>query len=176
MELVPATVPDLSLEQLRVESTTAVEGDVVRLTATVINRGADLAWGFEAALVVNDPLPEWDFLDEVEVKVAVAHGLGNAARLIEEIEAGRRAYHFVEIMACPGGCIGGGGQPIPTTQEIVQQRGKALYKIDTKKKYRIATNNPALRKVYDEFLGEPVTKMAEKILHTSYVRRRVKKK
>lgn len=101
-----------------------------------------------------------------KLKVAIVHGLGN---IINLIESGRwKKYHFIEMMACPGGCIGGGGQPRPTTKEIRKKRIAALYAQDRKMKLRNANHNPALKKIYEEFLGKPLSKKAEKLLHTKY--------
>ncbi|MFW6312619.1 MAG: NADH-dependent [FeFe] hydrogenase, group A6 [Spirochaetota bacterium] len=122
----------------------------------------------EASLVVNQPLPDWDFLDEVELKVAVAHGLGNAARLLEEIRAGRKSYHFVEIMTCPGGCIGGGGQPRFTTNEVREARIAAIYQEDEGKEIRESHENPAVVALYKEYLKKPLGKRSHKLLHTHY--------
>ncbi|MFP4112912.1 MAG: NADH-dependent [FeFe] hydrogenase, group A6 [Spirochaetota bacterium] len=125
----------------------------------------------EASLVVSDPLPEWSFLDEVELKVAVAHGLGNAAKLIEEIKAGRRAYHFVEIMTCPGGCIGGGGQPRMTTDDVRRARIDAIYREDEGKPVRKSHLNPQIAEIYEKYLGKPLGDRSHHLLHTEYVAR-----
>ena len=79
--------------------------------------------------------PEWNFLDGVELRVAVAHGLANAHQLAEQAHGGESSYHFVEIMACPGGCLGGGGQPIPTDPEIREKRMQAVYAEDASQAY-----------------------------------------
>ncbi|HKJ85267.1 MAG TPA: iron hydrogenase small subunit, partial [Spirochaetia bacterium] len=125
----------------------------------------------EASLVVNQPLPEWDFLDEVELKVAVAHGLGNAARLIEEIGSGRKSYHFVEIMTCPGGCIGGGGQPRMTTDAVRQARIDAIYREDEGKEVRKSHLNPAVIELYERYLEKPLGERSHHLLHTAYTAR-----
>ena len=105
-----------------------------------------------------------------KLRVAVVHGMGNAKRLID---SGIKKYHFIEIMACPGGCIGGGGQPIPTNNEIRQKRIDAIYKEDKSLAYRKSHKNPTLIKVYKEFLGKPLGRKSEELLHTSYVKRRL---
>ena len=106
------------------------------------------------------------------IKVAVVHGLGN---IREFIESGRwKKYHFIEMMACPGGCIGGGGQPRPTTNEIRKKRMEAIYRQDKEMKIRISNKNPAIQELYSEFLGEPLGKMSKKLLHTKYKKRKVK--
>ena len=81
----------------------------------------------EAAIEVKNPLPEWQFLDGVTLRCAVAHGLVNARKLMELPAERFNQYHFIEIMACPGGCLGGGGQPIPTSPEIRNRRMEAIY-------------------------------------------------
>ncbi len=109
-----------------------------------------------------------------EVRVAVAHGLGNASQLLEVVKKEPTRYHFIEIMGCPGGCVGGGGQPyagvnsIPLDEEALRKRAEALYGIDRRKTIRSAHNNPAVRRLYKEFLGEPLSEIAHKILHTHY--------
>jgi iron-only hydrogenase group A len=88
----------------------------------------------EASIQITGTVPEWSFLEGVTLKVAVAHGLGNARNLIEHMKAGKGQYHFVEVMTCPGGCIGGGGQPRMTTNEIRTARIQAIYQEDEGKK------------------------------------------
>ena len=107
-----------------------------------------------------------------EVKVAVAHGLGNARKLMDKVRAGEADYHFIEIMACPGGCVGGGGQPIPVNDEIRTLRGKALYQDDSSvQEYRQSHENPSIKKVYDTFLKEPLGHKSHELLHTHYTKR-----
>jgi len=108
-------------------------------------------------------------LDGTVVKAAVANGLANARKLLEKIASGKADYHFVEIMACPGGCIGGGGQPIPTSPEIRQKRVEAIYRQDRNMKVRKSHENPAVQMLYEEFLGEPNGHRAHELLHTHYV-------
>lgn len=105
------------------------------------------------------------------VKVAVAHGLGNAKILLDEIKAGKSPYHFIEIMACPGGCVGGGGQPFCTTDLLRETRGKALYKEDKNLPIRKSHQNPAVIKLYKDFLKEPLGEKAHKLLHTKYTKK-----
>jgi len=103
-----------------------------------------------------------------KLNLGIVHGLANARKLMEEIKSGKANYDFVEVMACPGGCIGGGGQPKPTTQEIIQKRASAIYQQDRKLKYRQAHNNPQIQQLYQEFLGKPLSKKSHKLLHTTY--------
>ena len=115
-------------------------------------------------------------IGEKQVKVAVAHGLGNAKTIMEEIKSGKADYQFVEIMACPGGCIMGGGQPIKSakireTVDVRAKRAAAMYTIDEKSKIRESHKNPVLQKIYREFLGEPGGHLAHELLHTTYQKR-----
>ena len=122
----------------------------------------------EAEAEITGTLPEWSFLEGVTLKVAVAHGLGNARKVIERIIAGEADYHFVEIMTCPGGCIGGGGQPRMTTDEVRKARIEAIYREDEGKKLRKSHENPQIKQIYEEFLGEPLGKRSHHLLHTQY--------
>jgi iron-only hydrogenase group A len=107
-----------------------------------------------------------------DVKVAVAHGLSNARKLMDKIREGKADYHFIEIMACPGGCIAGGGEPIPTTNEIRTLRSGALYKDDESvQRLRQSHENPAIKEIYDTFLKEPLGHTSHELLHTHYVKR-----
>lgn len=106
------------------------------------------------------------------LRVAVVHNLSDAKEIMERIEKGEK-FDFVEVMACPGGCIGGGGQPVPSTREIVEQRARAIYNIDRSKKLKVSSENPVMKKVYKEFLGEPIGKKAEELLHTGYRKRKI---
>ncbi len=110
-------------------------------------------------------------INGMEVHVAVAHGLGNARKVLDQVKAGHSKYHFIEIMACPGGCIGGGGQPIPTNLEIRMKRIEAIYQVDRSLPLRKSHENPAIKRLYEEFLGEPNGEKAHHLLHTHYVPR-----
>lgn len=122
----------------------------------------------EAELRFEHCKPEWSFLEKVTVRVAVAHGLGNAERVIRLVKSGERSYHFIEIMACPGGCIGGGGQPRFCTDEIRQKRIEAIYREDEGKKIRKSHENPAIQELYEKFLGMPLGRKSHELLHTHY--------
>ena len=111
-----------------------------------------------------------------DIKVVAASGLANAQKIMEEIKSGKADYQFVEIMACPGGCIMGGGQPIKNSKirrevDVRKLRADALYTIDEKSKIRKSHENPILQKIYKDFLGRPGGKKAHELLHTSYVER-----
>jgi iron only hydrogenase large subunit-like protein len=125
----------------------------------------------EAAVEITDAVPDWAFLNGVTVRVAVAHGLGNAQKLIEHIKAGKGEYHFIEVMTCPGGCIGGGGQPRVTTDEKRKARIAAIYREDEGKSLRKSHENPAITQIYADFLGAPLGEKSHKLLHTKYVER-----
>ena len=111
-----------------------------------------------------------------QIKVVAASGLANARKILEEIKQGKADYQFVEIMACPGGCVMGGGQPIKSSKirsevDVRKLRADSLYSIDEKSIIRKSHENPVLKKIYKDFLGEPGSELAEKLLHTSYHKR-----
>jgi NADH-quinone oxidoreductase subunit G/NADP-reducing hydrogenase subunit HndD len=107
-------------------------------------------------------------MGDTVIKVAVAHSLIHAKKLMEEVRAGNSEYTFIEIMACPGGCIGGGGQPISTDPEIREKRMRGIYNIDRHKVLRKSHENPAIAKLYDTYLGKPNSHKAHELLHTHY--------
>jgi iron-only hydrogenase group A len=110
-------------------------------------------------------------LNGTKLRVAVAHTLKNARVLLEQIEEGTSPYAFIEVMTCPGGCLGGGGQPIPTTWAIRQKRSDSLYKEDRLKPIRKSHENPAIKAIYDDFLKEPLGHVSHELLHTDYIER-----
>ena len=111
-------------------------------------------------------------VDGFELRVAVAHGLGNARKLMNEIRAGKSKYHAIEIMACPGGCIGGGGQPLHHgDSSLLKARTRALYTEDSEKSLRKSHQNPYIISLYEEFLGKPMSERAHHLLHTCYFNR-----
>ena len=110
------------------------------------------------------------------VKVAVASGLGNARKVIEDIKSGKKDYTFVEIMACPGGCINGGGQPyihdeVRNNTDLKALRAKALYDYDKTRKVRTSHTTPAVETLYKEYFGTPNSHKAHELLHTTYSKR-----
>ncbi|MSC86477.1 4Fe-4S dicluster domain-containing protein [Eubacterium sp. am_0171] len=114
----------------------------------------------------------------MDVKVAVASGLSNAKQIMDKVRAGEADYHFIEIMCCPGGCVNGGGQPqvhadVRNYEDVRAIRAKALYDNDKAKTIRKSHDNPSIKKLYEEFLGEPGSEKAHHILHTSYVKRSI---
>ena len=110
-------------------------------------------------------------LHGIKLKVAVAHGLKNARTLIEQVQQGTSPYHFIEVMGCPGGCIGGGGSPMPTNTAIRKKRMEAIYNEDEAQLLRASHDNPIVKQLYDEFLGKPLSHKAHELLHTHYIKR-----
>ncbi|MCL2027187.1 MAG: NADH-dependent [FeFe] hydrogenase, group A6 [Bacteroidales bacterium] len=111
-----------------------------------------------------------DFDGKLMVKIGIAHGLSNARKLLEDVRQGKSQFHAIEVMACPGGCIGGGGQPYSQGNnfETLKKRSAAIYAEDKGKKLRKSHENPYIKKLYEEFLGEPGGKKAHELLHTHY--------
>lgn len=144
-----------------VEVLTGKEADVIEYQAVRGIEGVK-----EASIMIGD----------LEVKAAVAHGTANARKLLDQIRAGEANYHFIEIMACPGGCVTGGGQPIRTSNEKVDKdfrviRAQAIYQADEQHKFRKSHENPEIKKIYDDFLGSPNSHKAHELLHTHYIQR-----
>ncbi len=110
-------------------------------------------------------------IDGMILKVAVANSLSNARVLLEEVKLGHSPYAFIEIMTCPGGCLGGAGQPIPTNDEIRLKRMEAIYREDKNKPLRKSHENPAVQALYKEFLGQPLGEKSHHLLHTHYKQR-----
>ena len=108
---------------------------------------------------------------DLTVKVAIAHGLANARILMEEVRAGKSPYHFIEIMACPGGCVGGGGQPLGFNLETRATRGSGLYSEDKSMPVRKSHDNPSVAKIYQNFLEKPLGEKSHHLLHTQYTDR-----
>jgi NADH-quinone oxidoreductase subunit G/[NiFe] hydrogenase diaphorase moiety small subunit len=124
--------------------------------------------------ILQKLVPNWDWLKGATLKVAVAHGTANAKKVMDDIKAGGKfsECHFIEFMACPGGCLGGGGQPIPTTPEIRQKRAEAIYAEDESLEIRKSHENPNVLKIYSEFLTDgPCGHLSHKLLHTHYIKR-----
>ncbi len=127
----------------------------------------------KAELPIVKTVEEWKFLEGATLKVMISHGTANAKKVMDMLCRGELDdYHFIEIMACPGGCLGGGGQPIPTSPEIREARSRALYSEDETLTYRKSHDNPVVKKIYTEFLTEgPCGKLSHKLLHTAYLTR-----
>jgi iron-only hydrogenase group A len=125
----------------------------------------------ETTIKIEGCVEAWKFLEGAELKVAIAHGLVNANKIMKMVREGKAPYHFIEIMACPGGCIGGGGQPIPTNLQIRQKRMKAIYSEDEHMVLRKSHENPDVIAIYKEFLDQPNSHKSHQLLHTHYVER-----
>ena len=121
--------------------------------------------GFNA----NEGVQEAEFaIGDITVRTAVVSGLGNTRRLLEQIERGEVHYDFVEVMACPGGCVGGGGQPIHDGEERAFERGKRLYFLDEHAEIRYSHENPDIQKLYSEYFGSPLSYRSHMLLHTEH--------
>lgn len=125
----------------------------------------------EATIKIEGCAADWKFLEGAELKVAIAHGLVNANKIMKLVKEGKATYHFIEIMACPGGCIGGGGQPIPTNMTIRKNRMKAIYSEDEGMPIRKSHMNPDVIAIYNEYLDKPNSHKSHELLHTHYVER-----
>jgi len=107
--------------------------------------------------------------DGLPIRIGIAHGLGNARKLLDDVRSGKSLFHAIEVMACPGGCIGGGGQPLHHgNSDIIKARAAAIYAEDRKKPLRKSHENPFIIKLYEEFLGRPNSEKAHHLLHTKY--------
>lgn len=126
-----------------------------------------------AEIPVTKAVDQWKFLEGATLKVIVAHGTANAKKVLDMLEEGKISdVHFIEIMACPGGCLGGGGQPIPTSPEIREARARAIYAEDEGLPLRKSHENPIVKEIYKEFLTEgPCGHLSHKLLHTHYLKR-----
>ena len=127
----------------------------------------------QASIKLENCVEQFSFLEGVELKFMVAHGTANAKTVMDMLLKGELAdFHFIEIMGCPGGCIGGGGQPIPTTEEIRMLRAKAIYEEDASSPVRKSHENPRIKYIYEKFLTDgPCGKLSHKLLHTHYEKR-----
>ena len=127
----------------------------------------------EASVLLENVKIEWDFLEGVNLKFLIAHGTANAKKVMEALVNGELdGYHFVEIMACPGGCIGGGGQSIPTSLEIRKKRAESIYKEAAGLKINKSFENQSVKHLYENFFTDgPNGHKAHKYLHTHYVKR-----
>ena len=103
-----------------------------------------------------------------DVRVAVVSSLGSARKLIEAVQRGEAQYDFVEVMACPGGCAGGGGQPIRDGAELAQERGEILWRLDRGTLLRFSHENPDVKALYQDYLGAPLGEKSHHLLHTDH--------
>lgn len=173
-----ATLPDNDFDSILGESTGA--SVIFGTTGGVIEAAVRTAYEW----VTGEELKEVDFHDlrglegirsatvkvgDIDLNIGIAHGLGNARKLLEDIRDGHSQFHAIEIMACPGGCIGGGGQPYHHgDMEIIRKRQEAIYKEDAGKERRKSHENPYVLKLYEEYLGKPYGDKAHDLLHTHY--------
>jgi len=171
-------LPDASFDELLGDSTGAAA--IFGTTGGVIEAATRTAY----EMVTGKELKKVDFeqmrgiegvreakvmIGDQEINIGIAHGLGNARKLLEDIRDGKSHFHAIEIMACPGGCIGGGGQPYHHGYtEILMKRQKALYDLDKSMPRRKSHENPMVLKLYEDFLGKPGSHLAHELLHTSY--------
>ncbi|OGU15775.1 MAG: hydrogenase [Ignavibacteria bacterium GWB2_35_12] len=127
----------------------------------------------QASVKLENVKPEWSFLEGVDLNFMIAHGTANAKKVMEALVRGELSnIHFIEVMACPGGCLGGGGQPIPTSPEIRKKRAEAIYQEDAGLPVRKSHENPHITYIYEKFLTEgPCGHLSHKLLHTHYVKR-----
>ena len=117
----------------------------------------------------NSGVQEAEFaIGDIRLRIAAVSGLGNTRRLLQQIERGEVHYDFVEVMACPGGCVGGGGQPIHDGEELAFARGRKLYALDAKAKLRYSHENPDIKEIYSDFFGKPMSHKAHMLLHTEH--------
>jgi NADP-reducing hydrogenase subunit HndD len=172
------SLPEEDFDRPLGESTGA--GVIFGTTGGVIEAAVRTAY----ELQTKKPLPKVDFtelrglegirsatidFDGLPINIGIAHGLGNARKLLEDVRAGKSEFHAIEIMACPGGCIGGGGQPYHHGNvEILKKRAAAIYREDADKTLRKSHENPYIVKLYNEFLGEPCGHLSHELLHTHY--------
>ncbi len=166
-----------------VEFVTGLKVEDVFANANVIPvRGFDGVKYYEIPISVVGPVPDilkhlvpdWNWLKGATLKIAVAHGTANAKKVMDDIKNGGKfsECHFIEFMACPGGCIGGGGQPIPTSLDIRKARAKAIYEEDESLEIRKAHDNPYVTMIYEKFFTEgPCGHLSHKLLHTHYTPR-----
>ena len=124
-----------------------------------------------AELTIENPLPAYQFLDGVTVKVAVTSGLAGAKILMDQIKNGESPYHFIEVMGCPSGCIMGGGQPRSKDPDVREKRMRGIYDEDEGKTLRKSHENPSVKKLYEDYLEYPNSHVSHKLLHTHYVKR-----
>lgn len=178
-------LPDEDFDDLLGESTGAavifgVTGGVMEAALRTV---ADVVAGEDLKRIEYSDVRGFEGIKEAEVKigdmtvrVAIVHGTGNAAKLLDAIRAGERSYHFIEVMGCPGGCITGGGQPIVDAREryfvdVKAKRASAIYGEDEAKVIRKSHLNPSIQKLYADFLGKPNSHKAHELLHTHYTDR-----
>lgn len=173
-----ATLPESDFDSILGESTGAsvIFGTTGGVIEAAVRTAYEWITGEELKRVDFEELRGLDGIREATVKIGdldvnigIAHGLGNARKMLEDIQSGKSQYHAIEIMACPGGCIGGGGQPYHHgNMDIIKKRQEAIYREDVGKERRKSHENPQILKLYEEYLGKPYGKKAHELLHTYY--------
>ena len=173
-----ASLPDAEFDSPLGESTGAAV--IFGTTGGVIEAAVRTAY----EVITKKPLPKIDFeelrglegvrsatidVDGLKLNIGIAHGLGNARKLLEDIKAGKCQFHAIEIMACPGGCIDGGGQPLHHgNSDVIKARWEAIYRADKEMPIRKSHENPSIQAIYKEYLGEPCGHKSHELLHTHY--------
>ena len=177
-----ASLPDSAYDNLMGEASGAgvIFGNTGGVMEAALRTAYEYITGEEAPAQLYDLQPVRGYegireaslqIGELNVNVAVVYGTANARKMIERMKQGDKQYHFIEVMTCPGGCIGGGGQPkdlMKDADEVRKARIESLYKKDAEMALRKSHENPSIRQVYEEFYGKPLSEMAEKMLHTMY--------
>ena len=180
-----ASLPDSDYDRLMGEASGA--GVIFGNTGGVMEAALRTAYAFitgeqlPEALLDLQPVRGYDGIREASldvggttVNVAVVHGTANARKMIERVKSGEKQYHFIEVMTCPGGCIGGGGQPkdiMADADETRKARIDSLYRRDAAMQQRLSHENQEIKRIYEEFYGQPLSELAEKMLHTAYLDR-----
>ena len=148
------------------------------VTEAVLRTAHYLITGADLANLTGKDVRDANGIREIKVDVgnltlgvAVVSGLANARQLLDQVQDGRKDLHFIEVMTCPGGCVGGGGQPFGVDRQAVRKRAAALYKVDAAETLRTAHTNPAVQHLYREFLGQPLGEESHRLLHTHYTGR-----
>ena len=180
-----ASLPDSDYDRLMGEASGA--GVIFGNTGGVMEAALRTAYAFitgqqpPEALLDLQPVRGYDGIREasldingITVNVAVVYGTANARKMIERVKSGEKQYHFIEVMTCPGGCIGGGGQPrdiLADGDETRKARIGSLYQRDAEMKQRLSHENQEIKQIYEDFYGQPLSELAEKMLHTAYLDR-----
>lgn len=142
----------------------------LRTVTHVLTGGEMNAIDYEAARGYRGVKEAAIEIGDLEVKVAIVNGIGNVRPILDDIRAGKSPYHFIEVMACPGGCLNGGGAPLLDVEQVAQRMQK-MYESDAKNPIRRSHENPEVQELYRDYLGEPCGHISHHILHTGYTDR-----
>jgi NADP-reducing hydrogenase subunit HndD len=148
-----------------------VTGREMSLSQLRVKDGREKGLIRTAELTFENCLKQYEALEGFTARVAVTSGLIGAKALMDEVKSGEGGYHFIEVMGCPGGCVTGGGQPRSTLRSVWANRAQGLYHVDSDKKLRKSHENPAVQKLYSDFLLEPMSLKSHDLLHTHYTKR-----